>query len=269
MLVVCPKCQQELYIPSEWQGDASCPTCHAALEIEPLKKAECPICCTGFSDDDTVVLCPNCGMPHHKDCWTENGGCSTYGCGSAKHEEIHSSAAEDSDAMEKCPYCGAPHPKTDLVCSSCGKILNETATSGFSPGKVRETTKQIVDQAKASLFPKIARNFKLLGNDIAFVFRLWWGEFSQYATFSGQTNRRAYWAFIGVNYALYRLLDLCGAKVVIILEIIVLILPLLAATVRRLRDTDVSPWLIFAFPLLPLLLLVPSVPRDVDAQHPA
>ena len=41
---------------------------------------ECPLCCLPVSDAE-AVRCPGCGTVHHKTCWGENGGCTTYGCG--------------------------------------------------------------------------------------------------------------------------------------------------------------------------------------------
>lgn len=40
----------------------------------------CPYCKTAFTPEDDVVMCSACEMPHHKDCWIENRGCTTFGC---------------------------------------------------------------------------------------------------------------------------------------------------------------------------------------------
>ena len=40
----------------------------------------CPFCKTTFSATDDIVVCSSCEMPHHKDCWVEHGGCTTFGC---------------------------------------------------------------------------------------------------------------------------------------------------------------------------------------------
>lgn len=40
----------------------------------------CPYCKTEFKEDDEVVICSLCNMPHHKECWVENQGCTTFGC---------------------------------------------------------------------------------------------------------------------------------------------------------------------------------------------
>lgn len=40
----------------------------------------CPYCKTAFVEGDEIVQCSACEMPHHKDCWIENQGCTTFGC---------------------------------------------------------------------------------------------------------------------------------------------------------------------------------------------
>ena len=40
----------------------------------------CPYCQTPIKPSATAVVCNACGMPHHAECWRENGRCTTYGC---------------------------------------------------------------------------------------------------------------------------------------------------------------------------------------------
>lgn len=40
----------------------------------------CPFCKTTFKEDDVIVVCSVCDMPHHLSCWQENNGCTTFGC---------------------------------------------------------------------------------------------------------------------------------------------------------------------------------------------
>lgn len=41
----------------------------------------CQICGDDIQNDHAQVLCRRCKTPHHQDCWTYYGACSTYGCG--------------------------------------------------------------------------------------------------------------------------------------------------------------------------------------------
>ena len=36
---------------------------------------QCPVCLKTFDDLSDVVVCPECGTPHHRECYEKNGGC--------------------------------------------------------------------------------------------------------------------------------------------------------------------------------------------------
>jgi len=40
----------------------------------------CQVCGALIEDESNMFRCPRCDTPHHLDCWTYFGGCSTYGC---------------------------------------------------------------------------------------------------------------------------------------------------------------------------------------------
>src|SRR5262245_8287875 len=43
--------------------------------------AVCPYCRMPFDEDAPPrIFCTACGMPHHEDCYQENGGCTVFGC---------------------------------------------------------------------------------------------------------------------------------------------------------------------------------------------
>lgn len=44
---------------------------------------QCPVCKKIFTDSDDVVVCPECGTPHHRQCYKNNGGCANEN----KHDE--------------------------------------------------------------------------------------------------------------------------------------------------------------------------------------
>ena len=48
-------------------------------ELQFLSGGECPVCATRMGVQ--VVRCKVCRTPHHSECWTYMGRCSTYGCG--------------------------------------------------------------------------------------------------------------------------------------------------------------------------------------------
>jgi len=56
----------------------------ASVSAYPATQLEigktCPYCQYIIKPNTEVVVCPACQTPHHKECWDENGGCTTYGC---------------------------------------------------------------------------------------------------------------------------------------------------------------------------------------------
>ena len=40
----------------------------------------CPYCLSRIRADEPTIACPKCGIVHHRDCWFDNEGCTTYGC---------------------------------------------------------------------------------------------------------------------------------------------------------------------------------------------
>ncbi len=63
------------------------------MEVKYRDK-KCPFCKTNFKNDDHVVECLSCGIPHHRECWEENGGCTTFGCSQQYYKDITVSTTE-------------------------------------------------------------------------------------------------------------------------------------------------------------------------------
>lgn len=53
----------------------------------------CPYCKTSFAENDAVVFCSVCDMPHHLSCWQENNGCTTFGCTGTIKETVGAPAS--------------------------------------------------------------------------------------------------------------------------------------------------------------------------------
>jgi len=47
-------------------------------EVQPISGAMCQVC--GEEINEQMVFCRSCKTPHHHDCWSYMGSCSTYGC---------------------------------------------------------------------------------------------------------------------------------------------------------------------------------------------
>ena len=94
----------------------------------------CPVCGLPFADTDDVVYCPDCGTPHHRACWKQNGGCanaSEHGQGFVWHSQ---GAPEQASSDVRCPRCGKECAADTLVCPQCGHrfgMPQDNETQGF------------------------------------------------------------------------------------------------------------------------------------------
>ena len=92
----------------------------------------CPYCKTELKKDDDIIVCSECNMPHHKDCWIENKGCTTFGCLGTidTPKEIHFNDFEltlaDFD-MVRCKHCGNLTQKSERYCIHCGYSLEHSS----------------------------------------------------------------------------------------------------------------------------------------------
>ena len=95
----------------------------------------CPYCKTEIKESDEVVVCSVCDMPHHKDCWIDNQGCTTFGCtGTISTPKEHEADTSEDDfeiiiydddfpepeQYQYCPKCGARNIVDSVYCCKCG-----------------------------------------------------------------------------------------------------------------------------------------------------
>lgn len=98
------------------------------------KGKTCPFCKTEILENDEIIICPACNTPHHKGCWEENKGCTTFGC-SEQHYEMQGTNPTDvcstcgatlGGGQAFCPKCGTPKAEIQSnICSKCGTELQE------------------------------------------------------------------------------------------------------------------------------------------------
>ncbi len=123
----------------------------------------CPYCKTVIQTGDDMVRCGGCHMPHHRDCWVENRGCTTFGC-QGTIEQAEDPAAPPQpyappagqpyqsytpqqyaprpvapqpyappaypDAARFCPNCGNRQGAEDQFCTQCGAPLTPAPAAG-------------------------------------------------------------------------------------------------------------------------------------------
>lgn len=97
----------------------------------------CPVCHQPFQKNEDIVVCPECGLPHHRSCWRVENRC--------QQEELHGTARQWSKekavaASTKghlppegqpqnsriCPHCFTKNAEFTEFCTHCGHSLGAT-----------------------------------------------------------------------------------------------------------------------------------------------
>jgi len=84
----CRKCGESLTIPAAAKDAGHDVPSNAVINTVakgPIPesasiKSSCSICQCLIEPDESLVLCDQCGLPFHDECWQGNRGCSAYGC---------------------------------------------------------------------------------------------------------------------------------------------------------------------------------------------
>lgn len=79
-----------------------------------LEGRKCVVCSAYLFEDDDVVICPECGAPHHRDCWNSVGEC--------KLGELHGTENEYKYEPEE-EKTETPENKGASICRGCGAEL--------------------------------------------------------------------------------------------------------------------------------------------------
>ncbi len=96
----------------------------------------CPYCGVAFTEQDDVVVCPECATPHHRVCWFAHGECAN----TEKHgtdfvwkkaaapepdkEPERQETQKDSAKLDiVCPDCGTTCENGTVRCPKCGAML--------------------------------------------------------------------------------------------------------------------------------------------------
>lgn len=109
----------------------------------------CPYCKTVIKADENIIVCSDCSMPHHKECWVENRGCTTFGClgtimdaqqGTVQNSEEITMPEEQLS----CFKCGFMNSFSNLFCRRCGaKLLKPLGTNGRPSGQSTVNTQAL------------------------------------------------------------------------------------------------------------------------------
>ena len=82
----------------------------------------CDVCGESFDKESDIVVCPECGTPHHRECWHQLGHCV--------NEHLHSEGFEWTAPVKEIPAgsvechdCHSIMPEGTMYCENCGHAL--------------------------------------------------------------------------------------------------------------------------------------------------
>ena len=168
--------------------------------MEKYLNDKCPVCEKQFVSGDDIVVCPDCGTPHHRECYKNVGHCANV----SKHkegfafvetplkEQKYSSPQEEymakrneiapDEAELHCHICGEKVEKGATMCVHCGAVLDVQPINDYSQYSKEKVLDDEIDGvpvadiaatvgANTSRFiPKFKANKKFSWNWSAFIF---------------------------------------------------------------------------------------------------
>ena len=105
----------------------------------------CDVCNEKFNPQSDVVVCPECGTPHHRECYKQLGHCVNK----AKHAEGFVWTAPQKTAnpnVTVCPKCQAENPKDTAFCEQCGVALAPQKKQTQKPPFVDDIKGQVIGE---------------------------------------------------------------------------------------------------------------------------
>ncbi|MDQ3439085.1 MAG: FHA domain-containing protein [Planctomycetota bacterium] len=144
-VVTCRKCHAKVVVPAESTNADSGETVSGLAFTAPpetlaapVQTGTCSICQWKTNAEEQITACPTCGLTFHTECWTENCGCSAYGCAQVnalvpKHEvhELHADAPHAHDnhdlSRHRVPPVASPEPTRRV---SVGHVMLAAAVAG-------------------------------------------------------------------------------------------------------------------------------------------
>lgn len=207
-----------------------------------MSAKKCPFCQSSFREYDDIVICSQCDMPHHKNCWVENGSCTTFGClgtimavdpnngpDSVTNDRLDfdslfddSSAQPQSQGIIYCTKCGNQNRRSSSFCIKCGSPLRTTAPQNNTQGYHQQSYTQYSNGAQSANSNQYgAAQQPLNSNDV----RLKFIEENQYyygTQFNEITskNKKGSWNWCAFLFApywfIYRKMHIYGIGILVI-----------------------------------------------------
>ncbi len=84
---------------------------------------KCPVCGEVFTAEDDIVVCPECGTPHHRACYAVENKCANAAEHSTGKKWERSDAEKEN--VRICPVCHFQNSRSALNCQRCGTELKD------------------------------------------------------------------------------------------------------------------------------------------------
>lgn len=88
---------------------------------------KCVLCGEVFTENDDVVVCPQCGSPHHRECYKKDNKCANEALHAEGFRWNSARASEPEEETKICPMCGYKNGKYAVNCARCGVSLADEA----------------------------------------------------------------------------------------------------------------------------------------------
>lgn len=84
---------------------------------------QCPVCEQYFHADDDVVVCPECGTPHHRACYESLNHCANEELHKDGYDFSQDEVHNDNADVVICKSCGKENDKYQFFCKYCAAPL--------------------------------------------------------------------------------------------------------------------------------------------------
>ena len=158
----------------------------------------CPYCRMPFDEASPPrIFCTACGMPHHEDCYRENGGCTVFGCKCAPADDPKLQVSQSdlsAISMPVQPYVPVvqqPAPVQQYQPSRYSGPLGLSQAAAAAPAPIAATVPNPSQQAPAgyayAAMPVYGRSHKSRTTYI--VLGIFLGAFGVHNFYAGYTGR--------------------------------------------------------------------------------
>lgn len=86
---------------------------------------KCPVCDEYFHVGDDIVVCPECGTPHHRECYDKNGKCANEQLHKDGYDYMKDNDSNTDSNVSVCKRCGHQNDSQSFFCNKCGYPLGD------------------------------------------------------------------------------------------------------------------------------------------------